>query len=72
MPQRYSSHVGLHKDCGSGFVLVADVAKFGFAMESFEFLNIRQTHGFSKVMGVYSFGPVPYNEKIHTSVFILQ
>jgi hypothetical protein len=29
-------------------------AKFGFEMETFEFLNILQTHGFPKVMGVFT------------------
>ena len=27
-------------------------ASFGFEMETFEFLNILQTHGFPRVMGV--------------------
>ena len=32
-------------------LLVVD-ASFGFEMETFEFLNILQSHGFPKVMGV--------------------
>lgn len=34
-------------------LLVVD-AKFGFEMETFEFLNILQTHGFPKVLGVFT------------------
>lgn len=34
-------------------LLVVD-AKFGFEMETFEFLNVLQTHGFPKVMGVFT------------------
>ncbi|KAK1745576.1 ribosomal biogenesis protein BMS1 [Skeletonema marinoi] len=34
-------------------VLLCVDAKFGFEMESFEFLNMMQTHGFPKVMGIY-------------------
>ena len=34
-------------------LLVVD-AKFGFEMETFEFLNILQTHGFPKIMGVFT------------------
>jgi len=33
-------------------VLLVIDASFGFEMETFEFLNILQTHGFPKVMGV--------------------
>lgn len=33
-------------------VLLLVDASFGFEMEQFEFLNILQTHGFPKVMGV--------------------
>lgn len=33
-------------------VLLLIDASFGFEMETFEFLNILQTHGFPKVMGV--------------------
>ena len=33
-------------------VLLLVDASFGFEMETFEFLNILQTHGFPKVMGV--------------------
>lgn len=35
-------------------VLLCVDAKFGFEMETFEFLNILQTHGFPKVMGVFT------------------
>lgn len=35
-------------------VLLCVDAKFGFEMESFEFLNMMQTHGFPKVMGVFT------------------
>jgi ribosome biogenesis protein BMS1 len=34
-------------------LLVVD-AKYGFEMESFEFLNMMQTHGFPKVLGVFT------------------
>ena len=34
-------------------LLVVD-AKFGLEMETFEFLNILQTHGFPKIMGVFT------------------
>ena len=36
----------------SSQVLLLVDASFGFEMETFEFLNILQTHGFPKVMGV--------------------
>ncbi|GMI42333.1 hypothetical protein TrCOL_g8852 [Triparma columacea] len=41
-------------DCAkvADLVLLCVDAKFGFEMETFEFLNILQTHGFPKVMGV--------------------
>lgn len=51
-------------ECGSDLNTMLDVAKmadlillvvdasFGFEMETFEFLNILQSHGFPKVMGV--------------------
>lgn len=35
-------------------VLLCVDAKFGFEMETFEYLNILQTHGFPKVMGVFT------------------
>eukprot|EP00569_Conticribra_weissflogii_P016372 CAMPEP_0171407818 /NCGR_PEP_ID=MMETSP0880-20121228/20761_1 /TAXON_ID=67004 /ORGANISM="Thalassiosira weissflogii, Strain CCMP1336" /LENGTH=300 /DNA_ID=CAMNT_0011923875 /DNA_START=129 /DNA_END=1028 /DNA_ORIENTATION=+ len=35
-------------------VLLCVDAKFGFEMETFEFLNMMQTHGFPKVMGVFT------------------
>ena len=35
-------------------VLLCVDAKYGFEMESFEFLNMMQTHGFPKVMGVFT------------------
>ena len=43
-------------DCAkiADLVLLCVDAKFGFEMETFEFLNILQTHGFPKVMGVYT------------------
>lgn len=34
-------------------LLVVD-AKFGFEMETFEYLNILQTHGFTKVAGIFT------------------
>ncbi|PVV03221.1 hypothetical protein BB560_002306 [Smittium megazygosporum] len=36
-------------------VLLTIDASFGFEMETFEFLNILQTHGFPRVMGVLTF-----------------
>ncbi|OLY83424.1 Ribosome biogenesis protein bms1, partial [Smittium mucronatum] len=36
-------------------VLLTVDASFGFEMETFEFLNILQTHGFPKIMGVLTF-----------------
>ena len=41
-------------DCAkvADLVLLVIDAKFGFEMETFEFLNILQVHGFPKVMGV--------------------
>ncbi|KAI8868743.1 DUF663-domain-containing protein [Ramicandelaber brevisporus] len=36
-------------------VLLTVDASFGFEMETFEFLNILQTHGFPRVMGVLTF-----------------
>mmetsp|Transcript_59864 Transcript_59864/g.147073 ORF Transcript_59864/g.147073 Transcript_59864/m.147073 type:complete len:1195 (+) Transcript_59864:72-3656(+) len=43
-------------DCAkvADLVLLCVDAKFGFEMETFEFLNILQTHGFCKVMGVFT------------------
>jgi len=35
-------------------VLLMVDAHFGFEMETFEFLNLLQTHGFPKVMGIFS------------------
>mmetsp|Transcript_24553 Transcript_24553/g.36613 ORF Transcript_24553/g.36613 Transcript_24553/m.36613 type:complete len:1220 (-) Transcript_24553:1727-5386(-) len=35
-------------------VLLMVDAKYGFEMETFEFLNMLQTHGFPKVMGVFT------------------
>ncbi|KAL7488232.1 hypothetical protein ACHAW6_013816 [Cyclotella cf. meneghiniana] len=35
-------------------VLLCVDAKFGFEMETFEFLNMMQTHGFPKVMGIFT------------------
>ena len=35
-------------------VLTLIDAKFGFEMETFEFLNLLQTHGYPKVMGVFT------------------
>jgi ribosome biogenesis protein BMS1 len=46
----------LQLDCAkiADLVLLCVDAKFGFEMETFEFLNILQTHGFPKVMGVFT------------------
>lgn len=43
-------------DCAkvADLVLLCVDAKFGFEMETFEFLNILQTHGFPKVMGIFT------------------
>eukprot|EP00559_Dactyliosolen_fragilissimus_P005247 CAMPEP_0184860234 /NCGR_PEP_ID=MMETSP0580-20130426/5164_1 /TAXON_ID=1118495 /ORGANISM="Dactyliosolen fragilissimus" /LENGTH=1209 /DNA_ID=CAMNT_0027357269 /DNA_START=139 /DNA_END=3768 /DNA_ORIENTATION=- len=43
-------------DCAkiADLVLLCVDAKFGFEMETFEFLNILQTHGFPKVFGVFT------------------
>ena len=43
-------------DCAkvADLVLLCVDAKFGFEMETFEFLNILQTHGFPKVVGVFT------------------
>lgn len=43
-------------DCAkiADLVLLVCDAKFGFEMETFEFLNILQTHGFPKVFGVFT------------------
>jgi ribosome biogenesis protein BMS1 len=43
-------------DCAkiADLVLLCVDAKFGFEMETFEFLNILQAHGFPKVMGVFT------------------
>jgi ribosome biogenesis protein BMS1 len=43
-------------DCAkiADLVLLCVDAKFGFEMETFEFLNILQQHGFPKVMGVFT------------------
>ena len=38
-------------------------ASFGFEMETFEFLNILQTHGFPKVMGVLTHLDMFHNTK---------
>eukprot|EP00729_Bicosta_minor_P017004 gene17004-4320_t len=41
-------------DCGkvADLILLMVDASYGFEMETFEFLNVLQTHGFPKVMGV--------------------
>jgi ribosome biogenesis protein BMS1 len=43
-------------DCAkiADLVLLCVDAKFGFEMETFEFLNMLQTHGFPKVMGIFT------------------
>ena len=43
-------------DCAkiADLVLLCVDAKYGFEMETFEFLNILQTHGFPKVMGIFT------------------
>jgi len=43
-------------DCAkiADLVLLVCDAKFGFEMETFEFLNMLQTHGFPKVFGVFT------------------
>jgi ribosome biogenesis protein BMS1 len=43
-------------DCAkiADLVLLCVDAKFGFEMETFEFLNILQVHGFPKVFGVFT------------------
>mmetsp|Transcript_34959 Transcript_34959/g.39852 ORF Transcript_34959/g.39852 Transcript_34959/m.39852 type:complete len:1173 (-) Transcript_34959:212-3730(-) len=43
-------------DCAkiADLVLLCVDAKFGFEMDTFEFLNILQTHGFPKVMGIFT------------------
>jgi len=43
-------------DCAkvADLVLLCVDAKFGFEMETFEFLNLLQTHGFPKVMGIFT------------------
>lgn len=43
-------------DCAkiADLVLLCVDAKFGFEMETFEFLNVLQTHGFPKVFGVFT------------------
>jgi ribosome biogenesis protein BMS1 len=43
-------------DCAkiADLVLLVVDAKFGFEMETFEFLNMLQTHGFPKVFGVFT------------------
>jgi ribosome biogenesis protein BMS1 len=43
-------------DCAkvADLVLLCVDAKFGFEMDTFEFLNVLQTHGFPKVMGVFT------------------
>jgi len=43
-------------DCAkiADLVLLCVDAKFGFEMETFEFLNILQTHGFPKIMAVFT------------------
>lgn len=44
-------------DCAkiADLVLLCVDAKFGFEMETFEFLNVLQTHGFPKVMCCFTF-----------------
>lgn len=44
-------------------VLLLVDASFGFEMETFEFLNILQTHGFPKVMGVLTHLDMFHNTK---------
>lgn len=43
-------------DCAkvADLVLLCVDAKFGFEMETFEFLNVLQTHGFPKIMAVFT------------------
>ena len=43
-------------DCAkiADLVLLCVDAKFGFEMETFEFLNMMQTHGFPKVFGIFT------------------
>ncbi len=43
-------------DCAkvADLVLLCVDAKFGFEMETFEFLNLLQTHGFPKIVGVFT------------------
>jgi ribosome biogenesis protein BMS1 len=43
-------------DCAkvADLVLLCVDAKFGFEMDTFEFLNVLQTHGFPKVMGIFT------------------
>jgi len=43
-------------DCAkiADLVLLCVDAKFGFEMETFEMLNVLQTHGFPKVMGIFT------------------
>ena len=45
-------------------VLLLIDASFGFEMETFEFLNIIQAHGFPKVTGVLTHCDVFKNQKI--------
>ena len=44
-------------------VLLLIDASFGFEMETFEFLNILQAHGFPKVMGVLTHLDMFRNQK---------
>ena len=48
--------------CPFQVLLLVD-ASFGFEMETFEFLNILQAHGFPKVMGVLTHLDVFKNQK---------
>lgn len=51
-----SNNTAAMLDCAkiADLVLLCVDAKFGFEMETFEFLNVLQTHGFPKVMGVFT------------------
>ena len=48
--------------CSFQVLLLVD-ASFGFEMETFEFLNILQAHGFPKVMGVLTHLDMFKNQK---------
>ena len=52
MSERYLCQLDVAKV--ADLVLLMVDAKFGFEMETFEFLNILQTHGFPKIMGVFT------------------